>query len=102
MSKKNRSKKTKTASAAPKAHLGKRAALESAAAKGKLPSPPNFKAETHRPWRNHLANLVRLAGAADIARLRAYPLPTYSSSPRALDRFRTLCVIALKAQIAAK
>src|SRR5690606_19686493 len=46
-----------------RAARGKRAAMLEAAKGGKLPAPPNFKAETHRRWRPMLAEVVALAKA---------------------------------------
>ena len=77
----------------------RREALEKAQA-GKLPAPPNFEAETHRRFRPKLAELVALAKAGDAKGLRDYPIKPISTSPKALDRYRNLCVIALKAKAA--
>ena len=48
--------------------LGERAAIEAAAREGKLPEPPDFSAETHKRFRNKLANVVELAKAGDLKR----------------------------------
>lgn len=77
---------------------GKRAQAEADAAAGIIPAAPDFSAETHKPYRGKLAQLVELVEAGDIAKLRAFPINPYSSSPKALDRYRNLAVIALKAQ----
>lgn len=53
--------------------LGKRAAIEVAARKGKLPEPPDFSAETHRPFRKKLATVVELAEAGDLKGPRFIP-----------------------------
>lgn len=77
---------------------GKRAQAEADAAAGIIPAAPDFSAETHKPYRAKLAQLVELVEAGDIAKLKAFPINPYSSSPKALDRYRNLAVIALKAQ----
>jgi hypothetical protein len=83
-------------SAAPRP-LGKRAAIEAAAREGKLPEPPDFSAETHKRFRNKLASAVELAKAGDIKGLRAFEVNPVSSSPKAIARYRDLCIIALEA-----
>lgn len=98
-------KKTKAAIKAkpPKAQKqhkpsGKRAAILADAQAGKLPSPPDFSAETHTRFRPKLAELVALVKAKDIKALKAYPIKPISTSPKAMDRYRNLAVIALQAQ----
>jgi len=78
--------------------LGKRAAIEEAARKGKLPAPPDFRAPTHKRFRNKLVAVVELAKAGDLNRLRAFEINPVSSSPKAIARYRDLCIIALEAQ----
>ncbi|MDE2284724.1 MAG: hypothetical protein KGK33_08940 [Hyphomicrobiales bacterium] len=80
--------------------LGKRAAIEAAAREGKLPEPPDFSAETHKRFRNKLASVVDLAKAGNLKALRAFEINPVSSSPKAIARYRDLCVIALEAQTA--
>jgi hypothetical protein len=80
--------------------LGKRAAIEAAARDGKLPLPPDFSAETHKRFRNKLQSVVDLAKASDLKGLRAFEINPVSSSPKAIARYRDLCVIALEAQAA--
>jgi hypothetical protein len=80
--------------------LGKRAAIETAARAGKLPEPPDFSAETHKRFRNKLASVVDLAKAGDLKGLRKFEVNPVSSSPKAIARYRDLCVIALEAQAA--
>jgi hypothetical protein len=77
---------------------GKRKAAEEAAARGELPAPPDFSADTHKPYRAKLARLVALAAAGDVAGLRAMAINPTSTSPRALARYRDLAVAALEAQ----
>lgn len=78
--------------------LGKRAAVLAAAQAGQLPEPPDFSAATHARFRGKLADLVKLAKAGDIEGLKAYAINPVSSSPKALDKYRNLCVIALQAR----
>lgn len=68
-----------------------------AAAKGKLPAAPDFTAATHAPYRKKLAALVELAKAGDAKGLKAVAINPTSSSPKALARYRDLCLVALAA-----
>ena len=70
--------------------------LEAAAKGGQLPPPPDFTAPTHARFRSKLEGLTSLAEKGDIAALRAVPINPVSSSPKALARYRDLCVIALE------
>jgi hypothetical protein len=81
--------------------LGKRAAILAAAQAGALPTPPDFSAATHARFRGKLAELTKLAEAGDIEGLKAYAIKPVSSSPKALDRYRNLCVLALEARMTA-
>jgi hypothetical protein len=85
------------AKAQPRA-VGKRAAIEEAARTGELPAPPDFSAPTHARFRNKLAKLVELVEAGDIAGLKAMTINPVSSCPKAMARYRDLCVIALEAR----
>lgn len=60
-----------------------------------LPTPPDFSANTHKAWRKRHAALVALAESGDIDGLRAFHLPDYSSSPKALNRYRNAAIAAL-------
>jgi hypothetical protein len=80
--------------------LGKRAAIDAAAREGKLPAAPDFSAPTHARFRNKLASVVELAKAGDLTGLRGFEINPVSSSPKAIARYRDLCVIALEAQAA--
>jgi hypothetical protein len=84
--------------AAPRRPLGKRAQIETDARAGKLPEPPDFSAETHKRFRNKLAAVVALANAGDLNGLRAFQINPVSSRPKAIARYRDLCVIALEAR----
>jgi len=77
--------------------LGKRAQLEADAAAGKLPPAPDFSAETHARYRPKLTELQALVRAKDVKALKAFPIKPISTSPKALDRFRNLSVMALEA-----
>lgn len=77
---------------------GKRAAAEDAARGGKLPEAPDFSAETHARYRGKLAELIALAKAGDVKGLKAFPINPNSTSPKALDRYRNLAVIAIEAR----
>jgi hypothetical protein len=83
-------------SAAPKRPLGKRATIEAAARAGKLPEPPDFSAATHTRFRNKLASVVELAKAGDLKGLQAFQINPVSSSPKAIARYRDLCIVALE------
>ncbi|MBK8175226.1 MAG: hypothetical protein IPK66_08185 [Rhodospirillales bacterium] len=69
---------------------------EERAEAGALPPVPDFSAATHAPYRKKLAALVHLAETGDIAGLRAVEIKPYSSSPKAMARYRDLCVKALE------
>jgi hypothetical protein len=76
--------------------LDKRAVFEAAARAGKMPAPPDFSAATHARYRKRLAEVVALAKAGDMKALADYPINPYSTSPKAIARYRDLCVLALK------
>lgn len=86
------------APAATRAAGGKRAEILAAAERGKLPAAPDFTAPTHTRFRDKLAQVVAMAKAGDLAGLKAFPINPISSSPKAIDRYRNLAVIALKAR----
>lgn len=78
--------------------LGKRAQIAADAEAGILPAAPDFSAATHARFRKKLAEIVALVEKADIKALKAYPINPVSSSPKAMDKYRNLAVIALEAQ----
>lgn len=80
------------------ARRGKRAAIEAEARSGKLPSPPDFSADTHKSYRKRLAEVVAMAEAGDLSGLKAFEIKTYSSSPKAIAKYRDLAVTALEAK----
>ena len=83
--------------------IGKRQAILDQAQTGALPQPPDFSKPTHARFRAKLAQIVALAEAGDIAGLQAFEINPVSSSPKAMARYRDLCVIAItaRAQVAA-
>jgi len=89
--------------AAPAPVVGKRQAILDHAQTGALPQAPDFSKLTHARFRAKLAQIVALADAGDIAALQAFEINPVSSSPKAMARYRDLCVIAItaRAQVAA-
>ncbi len=81
---------------------GKRAAILEAAQRGELPAAPDFTAPTHSRFRKKLAEIVAMVEAGDIEGLKAIVINPVSSSPKAMDKYRNLAVIALEAQAAKK
>ena len=75
--------------------IGKRQAVVDLAHTGTLPTVPDFSKPTHARFRAKLAQIVALAEAGDIAALRAFEINPVSSSPKAMARYRDLCVIAI-------
>ena len=78
--------------------IGKRKAILDQAQTGALPQPPDFSKPTHARFRAKLAQIVTLAEAGDIAGLQAFEINPVSSSPKAMARYRDLCVIAITAR----
>jgi hypothetical protein len=78
--------------------IGKRQAILDQAQTGTLPQPPDFSKPTHARFRSKLAQVVALAEASDIAALQAFEIKPVSSSPKAIARYRDLCVIAIAAR----
>lgn len=71
---------------------------ETEAHKGVLPHAPDFSANTHRYYREPLAEAVKMAKAGDIKGLTALKFSRDDGSPGMIRRYRDLCVIALKAR----
>jgi phage gp29-like protein len=90
------------AAQAPKAAAGpgKIAAIREAAERGELPPVPDFSADLHKRNRGRLAQLVAMAEAGDVAGLEAFPIKPNCTSPKAMDHYRNLCVIALNVRAA--
>ena len=78
--------------------IGKRQAIRDQAQSGALPQVPDFSKPTHARFRAKLAQIVALAEAGDIASLQAFEINPVSSSPRAMARYRDLCVITITAR----
>jgi hypothetical protein len=78
--------------------INKRQAILDQAQTGALPEPPDFSKPTHARFRAKLARIVALAEAGDIAALQAFEINPVSSSPKAMARYRDLCVIAITAR----
>ena len=55
---------------------------------------------THARFRTKLAQIVAFAEAGDIAALQAFEINPVSSSPKAMARYRDLCVMAIAARAA--
>ena len=83
---------------APAPAIGKRQAILDQAQTGALPAAPDFSKPTHARFRVKLAQIVALAQAGDIAGLQAFEINPVSSSPKAMARYRDLCVIAITAR----
>lgn len=80
--------------------IGRRAEIAENAAKGILPPLPDFSAETHKRFRGKLAEIVALVEAGNVAALKSFPINPYSSSPKAMARYRDLAVQAIEARAA--
>lgn len=78
--------------------IGKRQAILDQAQSGVLPQAPDFSKPTHARFRTKLAQVVALAEAGDIAALQAFEINPVSSSPKAIARYRDLCLIAITAR----
>lgn len=74
---------------------------EEMAAKGKMPPALDFSAPTHARFREALAEVVKAAKSGDEKALRAVKIKPISSTPKALERYRALCLKALKVRVAA-
>ena len=79
--------------------IGKRQAILDQAQNGVLPQAPDFSKPTHARFRTKLAQIVALAEAGDMEALQAFEINPVSSSPKAIARYRDLCVIAITAQM---
>ena len=83
---------------APAPVVGKRQAVLDQVQTGALPTAPDFSKPTHARFRAKLAQIVALAEAGDIAALQTFEINPVSSSPKAMARYRDLCVIAIAAR----
>ena len=84
--------------AAPAPVVGKRKAILDQAQSCAMPQAPDFSKPTHARFRAKLAQIVALAETGDIAALQAFEINPVSSSPKAMARYRDLCVIAITAR----
>ena len=78
--------------------IGKRQAIRDQAQTGALPQAPDFSKPTHARFRAKLAQILALAEAGDITGLQGFEINPVSSSPKAMARYRDLCVIAITAR----
>ena len=81
--------------------ISKRKAIVDQAQTGALPSAQDFSKPTHARFRAKLAQIVALVEADDIAGLQAFEINPVSSSPKAMVRYRDLCVSAITARMGA-
>jgi hypothetical protein len=81
--------------------IGKRQAILEQAQSGVLPQAPDISKPTHARFCTKLAQIVALAEVGDIAALQAFEINPVSSSPKAIARYRDLCVIAITARAGA-
>lgn len=77
---------------------GKRAEILMAAQAGILPPEPDFSAPTHARFRAQLARLIDMAKSGDIEGMKAEKINPISSSPKAMDKYRTLAITAIEAR----
>jgi len=78
--------------------IGKRQAILDQVQTGALPTAPDFSKPTRAGFRSKLAQIVALAERGDTAALQAFEIKPVSSSPKAMARYRDLCVIAITAR----
>ena len=78
---------------------GKRKAIIEQALAGALPAAPDFSKPTHARFRAKLAKLVALAEAGDVEGLKAVEINPVSTSPKAMARYRMLCIVALETKL---
>jgi hypothetical protein len=72
---------------------------EEAAKRGKMPGKLDFSADTHTRFRPALAEVEKLAAAKNVKGLKNYEWPGFvSSSPKAILRWRDICVTALSSK----
>jgi hypothetical protein len=79
--------------------IGKRQAIVDLAQSGTMPTAPDFSKPTHARFRTKLAQIVAFAEAGNIAGLQAFEIKPVSSSPKAMARYRDLCLIAIAARV---
>ena len=77
----------------------KREAAEADAREGNMPTAPDFSAPTHKAHRKLRDALVAAVARFDLAELGAFEPKPYSSSQKALGRYRDLAVLAITARM---
>lgn len=73
-------------------------AATEAAAQGKLPTPPDFTANTHKYYRPKLAEVVKMAKGGDTKGLRSFKINGSSTSPTAIKKYVACALKALAAK----
>lgn len=74
-------------------------AAEVTAKAGKLPSPPDMSAPTHKHYVTKLADVVKLAKAGDLKGVQSYKVSDRDDgSPLLVKRYQKLAIVALKAK----
>lgn len=94
------SKKSATAKARTPVAAGERArydwkAAEEKALAGNIPPKPDFSAPTHARFLPIMEEIGKACAAKDLKALKAIEINPISSTPKAMDRYRGLCVKAL-------
>lgn len=98
--KKGKSKKAATAKARTPAAAGDRSrydwkGAEEKALAGTIPPKPDFSAPTHARFLPIMEEIAKACSAKDLKALKAIQISPISSTPKAMDRYRGLCVKAL-------
>lgn len=75
---------------------------EEKAAKGILPAAPDFSAPTHERFRPLLAEVVKAAKDGNLIELKKMKISPVSSSPKAVDKYRQICIKALTVKLKPK
>jgi len=78
--------------------IGKRQAILDQPQAGALPTAPDFSKPIHARFHAKRAQVVTSAEARNIRELQAFEIDPVSSSPKAMARYRDLCVIAITAR----
>jgi hypothetical protein len=68
------------------------------AKQGIMPQVPDFSANTHKPWRKKLDQVIAMVNEHDLDGLRAFTVNAVSTSPRAILRYRDCALAALEAR----
>lgn len=93
-------RKKQTKSAAGRARYDWTGAEEKAVV-GKIPPKPDFSAPTHKPWLGIFEEIIEACAAPSkeerVKALKSIKIKPTSSTPKAMDRYRNLCIKALHA-----